>query len=107
MNLMLYQIQTVNNLCDMTSIEDFLQPLREGVWEVIIQKDQVEDPLGPDWIVSLINIPTPGTIASYRKGKYHLHETKKAYKVHLDRYDPKKHPIFHLIDDAPLLLMIS
>jgi len=27
--------------------------------------------------------------------------------VHLDRYDPATHPLLHLIDDAPLLLMIA
>ena len=29
------------------------------------------------------------------------------WRVHLDRYDPKVHPLLHLVDDAPLLLMIS
>jgi len=27
--------------------------------------------------------------------------------VHLDRYDPEVNPVLHLVDDAPLLLMIS
>jgi hypothetical protein len=91
----------------MTSIEDFLQPLHEGIWEVKIQKDQVSKPLGSDWVTSPVNIPTPGTIASYRNGQYHLHETSTEFRVHLDRYDPVHHPIMHLVDDAPLLLMIS
>ncbi len=91
----------------MALIEDFLQPLHEGVWEVTIPKGQVSLPPGPEWVTSPINVPTPGTIASYRKGQYHLHETEREYKVHLDRYDPKVHPFLHLIDDAPLLLMIS
>jgi len=91
----------------MALIEDYLQPLHEGVWEVSIPKEQVSHPPGPEWQTSQINVPTPGTIASFRKGQYHLHETKTEYKIHLDRYDPKVHPFLHLIDDAPLLLMIS
>lgn len=91
----------------MTSIEDFLQPLHEGIWEVTIPKDQVTQPLGSNWVTSPINVPTPGTIASYRNGQYHLHETSTEFRVHLDRYDPVHHPILHLVDDAPLLLMIS
>jgi len=91
----------------MPSVEDFLHPLHEGIWEVSIPRDQVTEPLGEEWVRSQINVPTPGTIASYRSGQYHLHETKTELKVHLDRYDPKKHPLLHLIDDAPLLLMIS
>ena len=91
----------------MPPIEDFLHPLHEGIWEVSILRDQVTEPLGEGWVRSQINVPTPGTLASYRSGQYHLHETKTEFKVHLDRYDPKKHPLLHLIDDAPLLLMIS
>ncbi|HEU17517.1 MAG TPA: hypothetical protein ENO06_02160, partial [Methanolinea sp.] len=55
----------------------------------------------------MLNIPSPGTIASYRKGLYHVHETTTEWRVHLDRRDPKVHPVWHLIDDAPLLLMIG
>jgi len=91
----------------MPSIEDYLQPLHEGIWEVVIPRSQVTEPLGEGWVPSQINIPTPGTIASYRKGQYHMHETRTDLRIHLDRYDPKIHPILHLIDDAPLLLMIS
>jgi len=91
----------------MTQIDDFLEPLNHGIWEVGIPKDEVTEPLGDRWIKSRINIPTPGTIASYRNGQYHLHETRTEWRVHLDRYDPTVHPILHLIDDAPLFLMIS
>ena len=52
-------------------------------------------------------MPSPGTLASYRKENYHLHETATEWRVHYDRYDPKQHPFLHLIDDAPLLLMIG
>lgn len=91
----------------MSPIEDFLHPLHEGIWEVVIPRDQVTEPLGEGWERSQLNVPTPGTIASFRCGQYHLHVTKTEFRVHLDRYDPRKHPILHLIDDAPLLLMIS
>ncbi|MBR1369027.1 hypothetical protein RJ53_05735 [Methanocalculus chunghsingensis] len=90
----------------MQRIEKLLGPLHEGVWEVVIPKDEVERLPDSQWVRSRINIPTPGTIASYRNGQYHLHETATEYRVHLDRYDPKKHPFLHLIDDAPLVLMI-
>jgi uncharacterized membrane protein HdeD (DUF308 family) len=88
-------------------LEDFLAPLNHGIWEVIVPKVSVSEPLGPAWERSRINIPSPGTIASYRKGQFHAHETKTEWRIHLDRFDPKRHPILHLIDDAPLLLMIG
>ncbi|WP_321507446.1 hypothetical protein [uncultured Methanoregula sp.] len=72
-----------------------------------IPKVTVTEPLDTGWVQSRINVPSPGTIASYRKGRYHVHETKTEWRVHLDRYDPKKNPLLHLIDDAPLILMIS
>lgn len=91
----------------MTKIDDYLKPLHQGVWEIAIPKENVTELPGEEWVKSTINIPSPGTIASYRNGQYHVHETKTEWRVHLDRYDPKKHPFLHLIDDAPLFLMIS
>ena len=91
----------------MPRLDDFLEPLNEGVWEVAIPKESVTVPLDAGWKKSALNVPSPGTIASYRKGQYHVHETKDEWKVHLDRYDPDKHPVMHLLDDAPLLLMIG
>lgn len=91
----------------MTRLDDFLQPLDEGVWEIVIPKGEVTDPLDAGWRMSAINVPSPGTIASFRKGRFHVHETTSTWRVHLDRYDPKVHPVMHLLDDAPLLLMIS
>ena len=91
----------------MSKLEDFLEPLNQGVWEVSVSKDLVTEPLGTDWKKSAINVPSPGTVASFRKGQYHVHETRTEWKVHLDRYDPKKHPVMHLLDDAPLLLMVG
>jgi uncharacterized membrane protein HdeD (DUF308 family) len=90
-----------------TKLDDFLEPLSQGIWEVIIPKDTVTDPLDPGWRRSAINVPSSGTIASFRKGRFHVHETKTEWRVHLDRYDPKKNPVMHLVDDAPFILMIS
>lgn len=91
----------------MSRLDDFLGPLDEGVWEVVVDKDEVTEPLDEGWEKSKINLPSPGTIASYRKGHYHVHETKREWKVHKDRYDPDDHPALHLIDDAPLVFMLA
>ncbi len=91
----------------MSKLEDFLTPLHQGVWEVIVLKEDVTEPLGKGWVKSGFNLPSPGTIASYRKGNYHCHETRMDYRVHMDLYDPAKNPAMHLVDDAPLLLMIG
>ncbi len=90
----------------MQRLEDLLGPLHEGVWEVVVPKSEVASPLSENWVLSRMNIPSPGTLASYRFGQYHLHETASEYRVHLDRYDPKEHPVLHLADDAPLVLMV-
>ncbi|MBP2132691.1 uncharacterized membrane protein HdeD (DUF308 family) [Methanomicrobium sp. W14] len=91
----------------MPKLDDFLEPLNKGVWEVTVPKESVTEPLSKEWKNSSINVPSPGTIASYRNGQYHVHETEMEWKVHLDRHDPEKHPFLHLVDDAPLLLMIG
>lgn len=91
----------------MTELDDFLEPLSQGVWEVVIQKDTVTEPPDTGWMKSGINVPSPGTIACYRKARFHVHETKTEWRVHLDRYDPNVNPLLHLVDDAPLFLMIS
>ena len=90
----------------MQRLEDLLEPLHEGVWEVVVPKSGVASPLSENWVLSRMNIPSPGTLASYRFGQYHLHEIATEYRVHLDRYDPKEHPVLHLADDAPLVLMV-
>jgi uncharacterized membrane protein HdeD (DUF308 family) len=74
---------------------------------VIVPKESVTEPLDTGWVKSPINVPTPGTIASYRKGQYHAHEQKTEWHVHRDNHDPKIHPYLHLVNDAPLLLMIG
>jgi len=90
-----------------TTLDEFLGPLNKGVWEVIVPKESVTEPLDSGWVKSPINVPSPGTIASYRKGQFHCHEQQAEWHVHLDNHDPKVHPYLHLIDDAPLLLMIG
>jgi uncharacterized membrane protein HdeD (DUF308 family) len=91
----------------MTKLDDYLEPLDRGIWEVAVPKETVTEPLDTGWKKSLLNVPSPGTIACLRKGRFHVHETEDEWRVHLDRYDPAVHPLLHLIDDAPLLLMIS
>ncbi len=90
----------------MSTLESFLDALHQGVYQVIVPKAVVTEPLEPDWKRSAINVPSPDTIASYRRGQYHAHETLSEYRVHMDRYDPEKNPLMHLIDDAPLVLMV-
>lgn len=90
----------------MSTLESYLDALHQGVFQVVVPKVLVTEPLEPGWKQSAINVPSPDTIASYRKGRYHAHETVSEYRVHMDRYDPEKNPIMHLIDDAPLVLMI-
>jgi uncharacterized membrane protein HdeD (DUF308 family) len=91
----------------LTTLDEYMGPLDKGVWEVTIPKQSVTEPLDKGWERSAINVPSPDTLESYRKGRYHVHETRTEWKVHLDNYDPKTHPYLHLIDDAPLLLMIG
>lgn len=90
----------------MTALMDFLDALHQGVWEVQVPLESVTEPLEPTWKRSAINVPSPGTVASYRNGQYHAHETTDDYRVHMDRYDPERNPVMHLVDDAPLALMI-
>jgi len=90
----------------LSTLESYLDALHQGVFQVVVPKALVTEPLEPGWKQSAINVPSPGTIASYRKGQYHAHETVSEYHVHMDRYDPEKNPIMHLIDDAPLVLMV-
>lgn len=90
----------------MPALMDFLDALHQGVWEVVVPKEKVTEPVEPPWKKSPINVPSPETIASYRNGQYHAHETEGDYRVHVDRYDPARNPVMHLVDDAPLALMI-
>jgi hypothetical protein len=75
----------------MTRLDEFLEPLHHGVWEVVVPNDSVTEPLDSGWEKEKINVASPGTIVSYRKGQYHVHETTTEWRVHLDRHDPKLH----------------
>ncbi|HOZ42626.1 MAG TPA: hypothetical protein PLD13_03425, partial [Methanoculleus sp.] len=70
----------------MSTLESYLDALHRGVFQVVVPKALVTEPLEPVWKRSAINVPSPGTIASYRKGQYHAHETASEYHVHMDRY---------------------
>ena len=41
------------------------------------------------------------------KGTTTCMKRRTEWRVHWDRYDPKEKPLLHLLDDAPLLLMLS
>jgi uncharacterized membrane protein HdeD (DUF308 family) len=97
---------TDQGLSAMPTLDDFLDPLFNGVKEVIVPKSEVTEQLDQEWKESKINVPSPNMVTSYRKGRLHVHEFEEDYRVHLDRYDPDKSPLLHLVDDAPLLLMV-
>jgi uncharacterized membrane protein HdeD (DUF308 family) len=87
-------------------LDDFLEPLYQGVDEVTVPKTSVTEPLDAGWKESKFNVPSPRMLTSYRKGRQHVHVYEGEYRVHLDRYDPEKSPLLHLMGDAPLLLMV-
>jgi hypothetical protein len=46
-----------------------------------------------------------GAIKQYRYGNLHIREYDDKYLVHMDRVDPRKNPLGHLILDAPEVLV--
>ena len=46
-----------------------------------------------------------GAKKQYRYGKLHIREYDDKYLVHMDKVDPRKDPIGHLIFDAPEVLI--
>ncbi len=46
-----------------------------------------------------------GAIKQYRYGNLHIREYDDKYFVHMDRVDPRKNPLGHLILDAPEILV--
>ncbi|MGD1060014.1 MAG: hypothetical protein ABR879_00965 [Methanomassiliicoccales archaeon] len=89
----------------MPSIEDFVQNLYKGEKEVSVPKDKVTK-LSPGWHTSKLNLPHKGSKGSWRNGLLHAHDMGDHYLVHLDRVDPGKHSISHMIADAPLMLFL-
>ena len=45
-----------------------------------------------------------GAIRQYRYGNLHIREYNDKYLVHMDKVDPRKDPIGHLVLDAPEVL---
>ena len=46
-----------------------------------------------------------GAKKQYRYGKLHIREYDDKYLVHMDKVDPRKDPVGHLIFDAPEVLI--
>lgn len=89
----------------MPSIEDFCGDLYNGAKEVKVPKSLVTE-ISPGWYSSRYNLPHRGSSGAMRNGRLHAHDLGDHWSVHLDRVDPKKHSMGHLIADAPLILFI-
>ena len=89
----------------MPSIEDFTAPLWSGTRQVFIPKEKVTE-MSAGWYQSKYNLPHKGSVGAWRNGRLHAHDMGDHWAVHLDRVDPQKHSMGHLIADAPLLLFI-
>ena len=46
-----------------------------------------------------------GANKQYRYGNLHIREYDDKYLVHMDKYDPRKEPLKHLVADAPEVLV--
>ncbi len=46
-----------------------------------------------------------GALRQYRYGNLHIREYDDKYLVHVDKVDPRKDPIGHLVLDAPEVLL--
>ncbi|MHB1908418.1 MAG: hypothetical protein ACYCQJ_06050 [Nitrososphaerales archaeon] len=67
--------------------------------ELAISKD-VLDELPLDYEKTSLGDPR-GARAQFRKGNIHIREYEDSFTIHIDRYDPRKRPIAHLLRDAP------
>lgn len=86
----------------MAALEDKVGALYQGTPKVSVPKGEIE-PLSGAWTKSKINLPHKGSKASYRNGRLHAHDMGDYFEVHLDRVDPDKQAVQHLIEDAPLV----
>jgi len=46
-----------------------------------------------------------GAIRQFRYGNLHIREYEEKYLVHVDKVDPRKDPLGHLVYDAPEILI--
>jgi hypothetical protein len=46
-----------------------------------------------------------GSIKQYRYGNLHIREYDDKFLLHMDKFDPRKNPLSHLIFDAPEVLI--
>lgn len=59
-----------------------------------------------DWKETLIG-SKKGAWKQFRYGNLHIREFKDSYTVHMDKVDPAKDPLGHLLMDAPEYLVAS
>ena len=88
----------------MTRIEDFCNNLFPESGEIKIPKNLITEHL-VGWTQALLYLPKQGSLASYRKGRLHAHDMGDCYHVHVDKVDPSKDPLGHLIEDAPQVIV--
>ena len=58
----------------------------------------------PDWAHETILGYPKGSIKQYRYGTLHIREYDSEYVVHVDKVDPRKDALGHLLHDAPEVL---
>ncbi len=89
----------------MERLDDYARFLKPG-WHLRIPKSRVRDPCSDGWEESLLNMPMKGSVRSYRKGRLHIHDIKEedCWDLHVDKVDPNKDPVQHLLHDAPSLV---
>ncbi len=71
--------------------------------EIEIPKDVL--PILPEDARETILGDKRGAKKQYRYGNLHIREYDNVYRVHVDRVDPRRDPIGHLIYDAPEVLV--
>lgn len=59
----------------------------------------------PEWAEETILGKRNGAKKQYRHGRLHIREYEDRFLVHMDRVDPRKNPLGHLIHDAPEVLV--
>ena len=60
-----------------------------GVFQVVMPKVLVTEPLEPGWKQSAINVPSPDTIAKHGRAGTTLTRPSQM-RVHMDRYDRRR-----------------